>query len=129
MKTKPGYEPIVQAFSGIFSVNGAPDTPPPRVGFAALDMGSGMWTAMGCLAALYRREMTGEGCTVDTSLFETALGWLAINFCAYKTFGTLPTRHRTGSPRRSGRDQATAPQLLRQRADQRDRRGVRAARP
>ena len=99
MKLQPGYEPIVQAFSGIFSVNGAPESPPARVGLQALDMGTGMWTALGCIAALYRRQITGRGCVVDSSLFETALAWLSLSLGNYKTTGTLPTRHRSGSPR------------------------------
>src|ERR1700674_2273647 len=99
MKMTPGYEPIVQAFSGIFSVNGGPESQPSRVGLSILDMGSGMWTALGCLAGLYHREQTGTGCVVDTSLFETALGWLATILGAYKTSGVMPPRHRTGSPR------------------------------
>ena len=99
MKMQPGYEPIVQAFSGMFSVNGAPDAPPTRVGLQVLDMGTGMWTALGCIAALYRREITGKGCVVDASLFETALAWLSISLGNYKTTGTLPTRHRSGSAR------------------------------
>jgi crotonobetainyl-CoA:carnitine CoA-transferase CaiB-like acyl-CoA transferase len=99
MKMRPGYEPIVQAFSGMFSVNGAPDGPPARVGLQVLDMGTGMWTAIGCIAALYRRQITGRGGVVDTSLFETALSWLSISLGAYKTTGKLPVRHRSGSPR------------------------------
>jgi crotonobetainyl-CoA:carnitine CoA-transferase CaiB-like acyl-CoA transferase len=99
LKSKPGYEPIVQAFSGIFSVNGAPDTPPTRVGIPILDLGTGMWTAIGCLAALYRRQFSGEGCVVDASLFETALGWLTLGLGNYMASGTVPVRHRTGSPR------------------------------
>ena len=99
MKTTPGYEPIVQAFSGIFSVNGGADSPPSRVGVSILDMGSGMWSAIGCLAGLHRRQQTGLGCIVDTSLFETALGWLATILGGYLTTGVVPQRHRTGSPR------------------------------
>lgn len=99
MKMQPGYEPIVQAFSGMFSVNGAPEGPPSRVGLQVLDMGSGMWLAIGCIAALYRRQITGKGCVVDASLFETALAWLSLTLGNYKTTGTLPTRHRSGSPR------------------------------
>jgi crotonobetainyl-CoA:carnitine CoA-transferase CaiB-like acyl-CoA transferase len=99
MKMQPGYEPIVQAFSGMFSVNGAPEGPPSRVGLQALDMGTGMWTAIGCVAALYRRQVTGKGCVVDSSLFETALSWLSLSLGNYRTTGTLPTRHRSGSPR------------------------------
>jgi crotonobetainyl-CoA:carnitine CoA-transferase CaiB-like acyl-CoA transferase len=62
-------------------------------------MGTGMWTALGCIAALYRRQITGKGCVVDASLFETALAWLSISLGNYKTTGTLPTRHRSGSAR------------------------------
>lgn len=98
-KMQPGYEPIIQAFSGMFSVNGAPEGPPSRVGLQVLDMGTGMWTALGCIAALYRRQITGKGCVVDASLFETALAWLSISLGNYKTTGTLPTRHRSGSAR------------------------------
>lgn len=99
MKMKPGYEPIVQAFSGIFSVNGGPDSLPSRVGVSILDMGSGLWSALGCIAALYQREQTGTGCVVDASLFETALAWLSTILGGYKTSGVVPPRHRTGSPR------------------------------
>ncbi|MGA2128329.1 MAG: CoA transferase [Xanthobacteraceae bacterium] len=99
MRMMPGYEPIVQAFAGIFSVNGGPDSPPSRVGLSILDMGSGLWAALGCIAALYQRERTGTGCVVETSLFETALGWLATILGGYKTSGVMPPRHRTGSPR------------------------------
>jgi len=99
MKMQPGYEPIVQAFSGIFSVNGGPESPPARVGLQVLDMGTGMWTAIGCIAALYRRQVTGKGCVVDSSLFETALSWLSLSLGNYRTTGTLPTRHRSGSAR------------------------------
>ncbi len=99
MRMKPGYEPIVQAFAGMFSINGAPEAPPTRIGVQLLDLGTGMWAALGCIAALYRRQLTGAGCVVDASLFETALGWLTLSFGAYKAMGTLPTRHRTGSGR------------------------------
>lgn len=95
----PGYEPIVQAFSGLFSVNGFADMPPARVGMQVLDLGTGVWAALGCLAALLRRAQTGEGCVVDTSLFETAMGWLTIHFAAYGASGRLPVRDRTGNPR------------------------------
>src|SRR5207247_497720 len=73
--------------------------PPTRMGTAVLDMGTGMWAAMGILAALVQRERTGLGCTVDTSLFETALGWLTGHFAGYRLSGQLPVRHRTGSNR------------------------------
>lgn len=98
MRLTPGYEPMVQAFSGMFSVNGAQDGPPARVGMQVLDLGTGIWAALGCLAALYRRQETGVGGTVDTSLFETALGWLQVMMAGYHSTGKQPERHRSGNP-------------------------------
>ncbi|MFD1710534.1 CaiB/BaiF CoA transferase family protein [Ottowia flava] len=94
----PGYEPMVQAFSGMFSVNGTQDGPSTRVGMQVLDLGTGIWAALGCLAALYRRKETGLGGTVDTSLFETALGWLQVMMAGYHATGRQPERHRSGNP-------------------------------
>jgi crotonobetainyl-CoA:carnitine CoA-transferase CaiB-like acyl-CoA transferase len=99
LRLKPGYEPMVQAFAGIFSMNGAEDAPPTRVGVPILDMGTGLWLALGCIAALFRRSMTGEGGVVDASLFETALTWLTIPFASFQVTGEAPLRHRTGSRR------------------------------
>jgi crotonobetainyl-CoA:carnitine CoA-transferase CaiB-like acyl-CoA transferase len=98
-RLNPGYEPMVQAFAGIFSVNGAEDSPPTRVGVPILDMGTGMWLALGCIAALLRRTTTGRGGVVDASLFETALTWLTVPFASFKVTGEPPKRHRTGSRR------------------------------
>ncbi|MEY4862739.1 MAG: hypothetical protein RLZ51_834, partial [Pseudomonadota bacterium] len=78
MKFKPGYEPMIQAFSGIFSVNGTADGPPSRVGMQILDLGTGVWAALATIAALFQRHSSGQGCTVDASLLETAFGWLGM---------------------------------------------------
>ncbi len=95
----PGYEPIVQAFAGMFSMNGTADGPPARVGMQVLDLGTGVWAALGCLAALQRRHATGEGCVVDTSLLETGLGWMAQHITGYNATGRQPPRDRTGNPK------------------------------
>ncbi|MBV1796133.1 CaiB/BaiF CoA-transferase family protein [Siccirubricoccus sp. G192] len=99
MRMQPGYEPILQAFSGMFSVNGTADGPPARVGPQVLDLGTGLWAALGCLAALQQRHLTGQGCVVDTSLLETALGWLTVVFAGFNETGQQPPRHRTGNPK------------------------------
>ena len=97
MRRHPGYEPMVQAFSGLFSINGYPDRPGVRIGTSVLDLGSAVWAALGCIAGLYQRERTGKGCMVDASLFETALGLLTVHFARFQASGTLPERHTSGS--------------------------------
>jgi crotonobetainyl-CoA:carnitine CoA-transferase CaiB-like acyl-CoA transferase len=92
-----GYEPMVQAFSGLFSVNGYPDRPGVRIGTSVLDLGSAVWAALGCIAGLLQREKTGKGCVVDASLYETALGLLTVHFARFQASGKLPERHPSGS--------------------------------
>lgn len=99
MHLKPGYEPMIQAFSGMFSINGAEDGPPARVGMQVLDLGTGVWTALGAIAALFQRHTTGKGCVVDASLLETALAWLGVLLAGYNASGEQPPRHRSGNPR------------------------------
>jgi len=62
-------------------------------------MGTGLWLALGCVAALLRRARTGRGGFVDASLFETALAWLTVPFASFTVTGEIPKRHRTGSRR------------------------------
>jgi crotonobetainyl-CoA:carnitine CoA-transferase CaiB-like acyl-CoA transferase len=99
LKLKPGYEPLLQAFSGLMMVNGGEGDPPTRVGVSILDYGTGMWTAIGALAGLVHRVATGKGCVVDSSLFETGLAWLKGFYVSYQSSGQMPERHRTGSNR------------------------------
>jgi crotonobetainyl-CoA:carnitine CoA-transferase CaiB-like acyl-CoA transferase len=94
-KDKPGYDPLMQAFGGIMSVTGEPGRAPVRVGPSIVDMGTGLWAAVGILAALERRHRTGEGCVVDTSLFETSLAWMTVPIVSALASGKEPTR--TGS--------------------------------
>jgi crotonobetainyl-CoA:carnitine CoA-transferase CaiB-like acyl-CoA transferase len=99
LKLKPGYEPMVQAFSGLMMMNGDEGGPPTRIGTSILDYGTGMWAAIGVLAGLVRRATTGGGGIVDASLFETGLAWLKGHYASYRASGAVPERHRTGSNR------------------------------
>lgn len=98
MRLRPGYEPLMQAFAGLVSVNGHPDGPPARMGASIVDLGTGMWTAIGALAALWRRIASGKGCVINTSLLETALTWAGSHAAQYAATGALPERHGTGHP-------------------------------
>lgn len=99
MHLKGGYEPMIQAVAGMFSMNGQEGGPPTRVGMQVLDLGTGIWAALGTLAALIERAKTGHGCVVDTSLYETALGWLSVHLAAFLATGEHPTRHGSGNPK------------------------------
>ena len=65
----------MQAFGGLMSVTGEDGREPVRIGPSIVDQGSAMWAVIGILSALHRRTQPGEGCEVDTSLYETALAW------------------------------------------------------
>lgn len=98
LRGSPGYEPLVQAFSGMFSVNGGPDDPPMRVGPSICDQGAGMWAVIGIMAKLHARALTGRGGIVETSLLETALVWLSPKLDSYANEGLAPKRHASGHP-------------------------------
>jgi crotonobetainyl-CoA:carnitine CoA-transferase CaiB-like acyl-CoA transferase len=97
LRQRPGYEPMMQAFSGLMLTGGRDGDPPGRVGVPILDCGTGMWAALGVMAGLLQRERTGTGCVVDASLFETALAWLGGHFASFRLSGQVPERHPTGS--------------------------------
>lgn len=96
MKDRPGYDAIAQALAGVFHQNGDPRSPPTRIGPSVLDLGSGMWATIGCLAALRKRDATGAGCEVDTSLFETGLTLVAPAMATLSVSGKAPARQRAG---------------------------------
>lgn len=96
MKDRPGYDAVAQAMAGVFHQNGSPDSPPTRIGPSVLDLSSGMWATIGCLAALRQRDATGNGAVVDTSLFETALTLVAPAMATLSVTGKTPARQRAG---------------------------------
>lgn len=78
---RAGYDYIIQGMGGLMSVTGLPDGVPGggpmRVGVAVIDLFTGLYTAVAILAALYRREKSGEGAHIDAALFDTQLAILA----------------------------------------------------
>jgi crotonobetainyl-CoA:carnitine CoA-transferase CaiB-like acyl-CoA transferase len=74
---RPGYDFLIQARAGIMGITGFPDGEPTKVGVAIADIVCGLYAATAILAALHRREASGEGALIEVPLFEATLGWLA----------------------------------------------------
>ena len=78
---RAGYDFIIQGIGGMMSVTGLPDGEPGggpmRAGVAIADLFTGMYTCVSILAALFAREKTGEGATIDMALFDTQLAVMA----------------------------------------------------
>ncbi|MBI2492026.1 MAG: CoA transferase [Candidatus Rokubacteria bacterium] len=94
---RPGYDPLMQAYGGLMSVNGHPGQEPARVGTSIVDMGTGMWAALGIVAALRQRDATGRAVEVTTALFETALMWVSYHAMGYLGSGEVPQPQGSGT--------------------------------
>jgi itaconate CoA-transferase len=77
---KKAYDLLVQCETGLVSITGTPETPS-KVGIPAADIAAGMYAYSGVLSALFRRERTGEGATLEVSMLEALGEWMG--FPAY----------------------------------------------
>jgi crotonobetainyl-CoA:carnitine CoA-transferase CaiB-like acyl-CoA transferase len=97
-KDSPGYEALMQAFSGIMSITGEPGGPPVRSAVSFLDLTTGILCALGVTAAVHQRERTGLGQRVDGSLLDTAVALLAYHAEGYLLAGLVPKALGSGHP-------------------------------
>lgn len=98
----PAYDIVIQAFSGIMSSNGTPETAPVRVGPAMVDYGTGAQAALAISAALHARQMTGEGRFIDVAMSDCAL--MLMNSHTFTTLqtGIAPRPHGNQDPGLAG---------------------------
>jgi crotonobetainyl-CoA:carnitine CoA-transferase CaiB-like acyl-CoA transferase len=93
---RPGYDFLVQAMGGLMSITGrAADEPgagPQRAGVAVADIMTGLYAAIGILAALHHRERTGVGQHIDLALLDVQVACLANQAMNYLVGGKAPTR-------------------------------------
>jgi len=96
MREGKGYDVILQAFCGMLSITGEPDGPPVRSPFSPVDQATGLHALIGILAALHERERTGQGCSVEASLFDSATAFLAYFLQNFWERGTEPAKPGSG---------------------------------
>ncbi|MCD6076630.1 MAG: CoA transferase [Ramlibacter sp.] len=97
-RDRPGYDIAAQAESGLMSVTGEAGGLPQKVGVPIVDAAAAQLGAQAVLAALFGRERSGRGETLEVSLLETALNLQAATWCEYLGGGPEPTRIGHGQP-------------------------------
>ena len=83
----PGYDGIIQAMVGHFSVNGAPESGPTRIGLAMVDIGTGLYAGNAILMALLERERSGLGQYLDLALYDCGLALMHPHVINYMVSG------------------------------------------
>jgi CoA:oxalate CoA-transferase len=91
-RSRPAFDAVVQAMSGMMSITGEEKGPPARVGASIGDIGSSLFGAVGILAALADRAVTGRGAHVDIAMFDAQLALLENAVARYLNAGELPKR-------------------------------------
>lgn len=93
-----GYDPIGQTMSGIAMVTGEEGMPPIRAGVPIIDRTTALHSAIGTLAALYERQLSGKGQSIDVCLADSGYSLTEIPITAYHGAGTEPRRGRSDAP-------------------------------
>ncbi|KLN58430.1 CaiB/BaiF CoA transferase family protein [Variovorax paradoxus] len=96
--SRPGYDFLIQGMGGIMSLTGEPDGQPMKTGVGIADVMTGMYAAVGILAALQHRNVTGQGQHIDISLLDTQIAWLVNAGTNYLTDRVVPERLGNGHP-------------------------------
>ena len=98
MASKPGYDLIIQAYSGLMHLTGEPDGAPQRVGFSLVDLFTGMLAFGSIVTALYHRDQTGEGQLIDAALLDGQVAAMSYHATGYIGTGVEPHRLGSGHP-------------------------------
>ena len=109
MADQGGYDTVAQGMGGVMMVTGVPGGPPVKAGVPVIDLGTGMFGALGVLAAYIARQQTGKGQHIDTSLLDCSVALGLIDGSDYLASGELPmplaSAHRRIAPHGAFRTQ------------------------
>jgi crotonobetainyl-CoA:carnitine CoA-transferase CaiB-like acyl-CoA transferase len=94
-RDQAAYDFMIQAMGGLMSLTGEKDGAPQKVGVPIVDLMTGMYAAVAILAAVAKREKTGEGETIDLAMLDVASGFLANQAMNWLVGGKVP--HRAGN--------------------------------
>ncbi|WP_332692832.1 CaiB/BaiF CoA transferase family protein [Bosea sp. (in: a-proteobacteria)] len=89
---RAGYDFLIQGMAGSMSITGQPDGQPTKAGYAKTDIFTGLYATVGILAALRRRDQSGEGATIDLALMDTQVAVLGNQALNYLVSGKPPAR-------------------------------------
>ena len=99
---RPAYDLVAQAMGGLMSLTGQPGSEPTRVGTSIGDIAAGLFTAVGVNAALYHRQLTGEGTKIDVAMLDCQVALLENAIARYvataRVPGPLGSRHPSITP-------------------------------
>ncbi|HEU0021048.1 MAG TPA: CaiB/BaiF CoA-transferase family protein [Dehalococcoidia bacterium] len=98
MAEKPGYDLLIQAYSGLMNLTGDPDARPMRVGFSLVDLFTGMMAYGSIMTALYHRDRTGQGQWIEAALLDGQVAAMSYHAAAYLATGVEPQRMGSGHP-------------------------------
>jgi CoA:oxalate CoA-transferase len=99
---RPAYDLVAQGMGGLMSLTGQPGSGPTRVGTSIGDIAAGLFTAVGVNAALYHRELTGQGTKIDVAMLDCQVALLENAIARYVATGQVPgplgSRHPSITP-------------------------------
>jgi len=99
---RPAYDLVAQGMGGLMSLTGEPGSGPTRVGTSIGDIAAGLFTAVGVNAALYHRQLTGEGTKIDVAMLDCQVALLENAIARYVATGQVPgplgSRHPSITP-------------------------------